>query len=56
MNKVRLASLALAAFAVSFGSVAMADCGGRQGLLAKLQANKSSGCGGGGLLGFELLA
>ena len=45
MNKVRLASLALAAFAVSFGSVAMADCGGcggRQGLLAKVARKEGS--------------
>ena len=55
MNKVRLASLALAAFAVCFGSVAMADCGGgggnngcggRQGLFAKLHAKKQAGCDG----------
>ncbi len=53
MNTVRFASLALAAFAVSFGSVAMADCGGcggRQGLLAKLHAKKEAGCNGGGLI------
>ena len=50
MNKVRLASLALAAFAVSFGSFAMADCGGRQGLLAKMAAKKEAGCNGGGLI------
>lgn len=43
MVKVRLASLALAAVALS-SSFASASCGGRVGLLAKLQASKASCC------------
>lgn len=52
MIKVRLASFALAVFALScVGSVAMADCsgnscGGRQGIFAKLHAAKVAGCHG----------
>ena len=63
MIRVRFAAFAVAAFVVSsFGSFAMADCGGssncgggRTGLLARLHAKKEScgaakGCNGGGLL------
>lgn len=53
MNRFRMVALAAVAFAVSsFGSLVMADCGGRSscggrtGLLARLHAKKQA-CGGG---------
>jgi hypothetical protein len=50
MISFRMVALAAVAFAVSsFGSLAMAGCGGgRTGLISRLHAKKS--CGGGGLL------
>jgi hypothetical protein len=53
MNRFRMVALAAVAFAVSsFGSLVMADCGGRSscggrtGLLARMHAKKAA-CGGG---------